>query len=196
MPIGYWTVISSIGTVVGVLRSVRPSSFRVSPHARLGAGALDSVRPLAHRALPHARLGSGVLLTGLALAAAGAVTHSSLLIAPFAATAALKHAAPHSPLARPRNVIGGYVVGALVGLAFGLLVGGGTVAMAGAAALAAVVMLTLDVEHPPAVAMAVVALQTPTPWAMQVAAAGAVVITLTTVVLAPALHQRAYPARA
>lgn len=137
-----------------------------------------------------------MLLTGLALAGAGALTHSSLLIAPFAATAALKHAAPHSPIARPRNVIGGYLVGALVGLAVGLAVGGGTIAMAGAAALAAVAMLALDVEHPPAVAMAVVALQAPTPWVLQVAAAGAITITLTTVVLAPTLHRRPYPLRA
>jgi CBS-domain-containing membrane protein len=136
-----------------------------------------------------------VLLTGLLLAGAGAVTHSSLLIAPFAATAALKHAAPHSPLARPRNIIGGYVVGALVGLALGLCVGGGPVAMAAAAAVSAVVMLSLDVEHPPAVAMAVVALGTPTPWAVQIAAAGAVVMTLSMVVLAPLLHRSAYPAR-
>ncbi len=151
---------------------------------------------LALRALPHARLGSGVLLTGLALAAAGAVTHSSMLIAPFAATAALKHAAPHSALARPRNVIGGYLAGALVGLAVGLVAGESTVAMAAATALAAVVMSTLDIDHPPAVAMAVVALQAPTPWALQVAAAGAITVTLSTVVLAPTLHRRQYPLRA
>lgn len=152
-------------------------------------------RPLVSDLAPHARLGTGVLLTGLVLAAVGALTHSSLLVAPFAATAALKHAAPHSPIARPRNVVGGYVVGAVVGMVVGLLAGDGTVAMAAAAALAAVAMLALDVEHPPAVAMAIVALQTPTPWILEVAAAGAVTMTLTTMLLAPALHRRRYPLR-
>lgn len=144
---------------------------------------------------PHARLGAGVLLTGLVLAAVGAATHSSLLVAPFAATAALKHAAPHSPIARPRNVIGGYLIGAAVGVALGVFVGHGPVAVAAAAAIAAVLMLAADVEHPPAAAMAVVALTTPTPWVLQVAAAGAFTMTATMVVLAPMLHRHAYPQR-
>lgn len=153
------------------------------------------IAALAQRVGPPARLGAGVLATGLALAAVGAVTDSSLLLAPFAATAALKHAAPHSPLARPRNVIGGYLLGAAVGVALGSFIGHGPVAVAAAAALAAVLMLAADVEHPPGVAMAVIALTTPTPWVLQVAAAGAVTMTLSMVVLAPTLHRRAYPQR-
>ena len=39
-----------------------------------------------------------------------------LLIAPFGASCVLLFALPQSPLARPRNVIGGHVISALIGL--------------------------------------------------------------------------------
>lgn len=166
MQIAYWTVI----TAWPILRSVLRRSLKASA--------------------PHARLGTGVLVTALVLAGVGALTHSSLLIAPFAATAALKHAAPDGPLVRPRNIVGGYLVGALIGVAFGLVLGDGALAMAATAAVAAVLLVALDLEHPPAVAMAVVALAAPAPWALQIAAAGAITMTVTFGLLAPALHRR------
>lgn len=148
-----------------------------------------------HRSLTsrEARLGAGVLLALLALVGAGAATHSSLLLAPFAATAALKHAAPRGPLARPRNVIGGYLVGAAAGIVVGLLAPAGSIGPAVAAGIAAVAMARLDLDHPPAVAMAVIATAQPVPSVVQAAAAGAVVITASTVLLAPLLHRSAYP---
>lgn len=135
-----------------------------------------------------ARLGAGVGLSACALAAVGAATSSSLLVAPFAASAALKHAAPHGPLARPSNVVGGYVLGALVGVAVGLTLGSGLVAVAVATALAAVLMMALRVEHPPAVAMTFVALHTPGLWPIEVALAGSLTLVATMKLLAPALH--------
>ena len=147
-------------------------------------------RPLTAHA---ARVGAGVLLTLTGLVVAGAATHSSLIVAPFAATAALKHAAPHARLARPRNVIGGYLIGASAGFGVGLLAPGPGIATAIAAGLAATAMSRLDVEHPPAVAMAVIAVELPVPWMLQVAAAGALVMTASTVLLSPLLHRRVYP---
>lgn len=38
------------------------------------------------------------------------------LIASFGATAVLVHAAPNSPLAQPRNVVGGHIVSAIIGV--------------------------------------------------------------------------------
>ncbi len=140
------------------------------------------------RALRLTRLGAGVGLSACALAAVGAATSSSLLAAPFAASAALKHAAPHGPLARPRNVIGGYLVGAVVGVAVGLTLGSGLAAVAVATALAAVLMMALHVEHPPAVAMTFIALHTPGLWPIEVALAGSATLVLTMFLLAPALH--------
>ncbi|MBO9534366.1 MAG: HPP family protein [Solirubrobacteraceae bacterium] len=147
-------------------------------------------RPSAHAA----RLAAGVLGALLGLVALGALTHASLLIAPFAATAALGHASPHARGARPRNVIGGYAIGAAIGLAVGMLAPGDAVGAAVAAAFSASLMGQLDLEHPPAVAMTVLAVQQPVPWVLGVAAAGAVAVTASTVVLAPLLHRRAYPA--
>jgi CBS-domain-containing membrane protein len=45
-----------------------------------------------------------------------AATHSPLLMAPFGATSVLIFGVPDSPLAQPRNVIGGSVISALVSL--------------------------------------------------------------------------------
>lgn len=135
-----------------------------------------------------ARLGLGVAISACALAAVGTATSSSLLVAPFAASAALKHAAPHGPLARPRNVIGGYLVGATVGVVIGFTLGSGFAAIAVAAALAAVLMMALHVEHPPAVAMTLIALPIPGPWPIEVAAAGSITLVLTMMLLAPTLH--------
>ncbi|MEH3053012.1 MAG: HPP family protein [Patulibacter minatonensis] len=144
--------------------------------------------------LGEVRLGAGVLLTVLALAVASALLHATLLLAPFAATAALKHASPHGPLARPRNVIGGYLVGASVGLAIGLIAPGDDLGAAVGAALAATLMARLDVDHPPAVAMTVLAVQTPVPWILQAAAGGALLMTASMVVFTPLVHRRPYPA--
>ena len=143
-----------------------------------------------------AQLGVGVAISACALAAVGTATSSSLLVAPFAASAALKHAAPRGPLARPRNVIGGYLVGATVGVAVGLTLGSGFAAIAIATALAAVLMMALHVEHPPAVAMTLIALQTPGAWPIEIAAAGSVTLVLTMLLLAPTLHGAPRPAPA
>jgi CBS-domain-containing membrane protein len=139
------------------------------------------------------RVGVGVVLAISALLIVGAATHASLLIAPFAATAALKHAAPHAALARPRAVLGGYLIGAIVGFGIGSLAPGMGIGAAAAAGIAAMLMVRLDVEHPPAVAMAVLAVQVPVPWVLQVTAAGALTITASTVVLSPLLHRHTYP---
>lgn len=146
--------------------------------------------PDRQRALHLARFGAGVGLSACALAAVGTATSSTLLVAPFAASAALKHAAPHGPLARPSNVIGGYVLGALVGVAIGMVLGSGLVAVAVATSVAAVLMMALHVEHPPAVAMTFVALHTPGLWPIEVAIAGSVTLVATMFLLAPTLHGR------
>jgi CBS-domain-containing membrane protein len=147
--------------------------------------------------VPHARLGAGVLVSTLALAIVGALTGSPLLIAPFAASATIKHTAPDSPMATPRCVAGGHLVGALVGMATGMALGQGTVGLVLAATLAPVLMLGFGVLHPPAVATTFIALQHHGEhwFPLQVALAGAVTLIATTVVLSPVLHRQPYPAR-
>ncbi|MDQ8045797.1 MAG: HPP family protein [Solirubrobacteraceae bacterium] len=162
-----------------------PTLPPLAARARAAAGATA----------PHARLGVGVVATGLVLAGVGAATHASMIIGPFAATASLKHAAPRNPLVQPRNIVGGYLVGTLVGVAAGLVFGPTVIATIGTAALAAVLLMALGVEHPPAIAMAVVAVQAPTAHVIQIALVGAIAMVLTMAALAPALHRERWPLR-
>jgi CBS-domain-containing membrane protein len=149
---------------------------------------------LLSRFLPHARLGIGVMVSTLALAAVGAITGEPLLLAPFAASATIKHAAPDSPMAAPRCVAGGHLLGALVGIGVGLAIGGGTIGLMVAATLAPMLMLGLGVLHPPAVATTFIALQHPGDhwFPLHVALAGAVTLIATALVLSPLLHRRPY----
>ncbi len=90
------------------------------------------------------------------LAAVGMLTGLPLLFPPLAASMALIAAGSALPLAQPRNVIGGHVVSALVGFTAVALIGSGVAAaaVAGAAALGA--MLLLRLSHSPAVGTAVI----------------------------------------
>lgn len=173
---------------------------RRRPSVHLAHGADGGGAPPARRhhvVLPHLRLGAGVFVSAVILAAVGAAAGEPLLIAPLLATAALKHTAPHSPGVAPRRVVGGHLIGALTGMAVGALLGDGTIAIAAAAAIAAVLMLGLDVLHAPAVATAYIAVeQHGDHWfPVQVVLAGAAVLVATTVFLSPLLHGRAYPVR-
>ncbi len=78
------------------------------------------------------------------------LTEVPLLMAPFGATCVLLFAAPNAPLAQPRNVIGGHLVSALVGLVIMQLLGTGPLAMAAGVGVAIAAMQALRVVHPPA----------------------------------------------
>ncbi|ABL69267.1 HPP family protein [Paracoccus denitrificans] len=73
-----------------------------------------------------------------------------LLIAPFWASCVLLFALPQSPLARPRNVIGGHLLSALVGLLVLNLIGDSVLAMGVGVGLAIAVMQLTGTLHPPA----------------------------------------------
>jgi len=82
----------------------------------------------------------------------------TLLIGSFGASAVLIYAAIKSPLAQPRNLIGGHIIAGIVGVACYKLFGG-TLWIAGAlaASLAIVAMLLTKTLHPPAGATALIA---------------------------------------
>ena len=82
----------------------------------------------------------------------------SLLIGSFGASAVLVYAAIKSPLAQPRNLVGGHVISGLVGVAC-YQVSGGTIWLAAALAvsLAIVSMLATKTLHPPGGATALIA---------------------------------------
>jgi CBS-domain-containing membrane protein len=83
---------------------------------------------------------------------------AGLLIGSFGATAVLVYGAIRSPLAQPRNVLGGHVLSGLVGV-FAQQALGGTVWLAAAFAVAAAiaVMHLTKTLHPPGGATALIA---------------------------------------
>ncbi|MCG7601576.1 HPP family protein [Halomonas sp. McH1-25] len=71
-------------------------------------------------------------------------------MAPFGATCVLLFAAPAAPLAQPRNVIGGHLISALVGMVILHLFGTGLWQMAVGVGVAIALMQLLRAVHPPA----------------------------------------------
>ncbi|ABE53841.1 HPP [Shewanella denitrificans OS217] len=72
------------------------------------------------------------------------------LMAPFGATCVILFAAPTSPLAQPRNVIGGHFIAASVGIAALYGLGDSYITMSVAVGVAIVAMQFLRAVHPPA----------------------------------------------
>src|SRR5512141_1117506 len=82
----------------------------------------------------------------------------TLLIGSFGASAVLVYGAIKSPLAQPRNLVGGHVISALIGVACSQLMSGTVwLAAAMAVSLAIVFMLATKTLHPPGGATALIA---------------------------------------
>ncbi|MCK9858963.1 HPP family protein [Paenibacillus sp. ATY16] len=77
-------------------------------------------------------------------------TGLALLMAPFGASCVIVFALPDSPLAKPRNVVGGHVISTITGLAFLHVFGQHAWTMAAAVALSIVLMQVTKTLHPPA----------------------------------------------
>lgn len=132
-----------------------------SPRRRRMAGRAPA-RPAPAAAFHNVSAATAALL---GLVAIGAVIHEPVLIPPLAASAALVHCAPALPLAQPRSVVVGHLLGAAAGYAVAAVAAHGS---AWAAALAAGLTLALTTlartPHSPACATAVViVLQAPEP---------------------------------
>ena len=82
----------------------------------------------------------------------------TLLIGSFGASAVLVYSAIKSPLAQPRNLVGGHIVSGLIGAASYQVFGGTLwIAAAMAVSLAIVAMLATKTLHPPGGATALIA---------------------------------------
>lgn len=97
----------------------------------------------------------------LILGAAADATHLALLIPPMAATAALIVGGPDLPLAQPRNVILGHLIGGVIGLALATWFGGSILVGGLAAGLAFGTMLLLRCAHSPGAATAMLLVTMP-----------------------------------
>lgn len=113
----------------------------------------------------------------LALAALTELSGEMFLIPPLAASMALIVGAPKLPLSQPRNVVGGQVVSAAVGVLVAF-VGDSLWLAAIAGALALGAMLLCRVPHSPAAATAVIGVVTTVPGWQFVLLAGAAALVL------------------
>jgi len=102
------------------------------------------------QALPALVSGLGGALAIWLLAQATNMFALALLIAPFGASCVLLFSLPQSPLAQPRNVIGGHFLSALMGLLVLILFGNSAFACALGVGLAIAVMQFTGTLHPPA----------------------------------------------
>jgi CBS-domain-containing membrane protein len=130
-------------------------------------------------------------------------TNTPLLMAPFGATSVLIFSAPDSPLAQPRNVIGGNFLGALVSLIFLHFLGSSpvTMAMAVSTSLAepflwniALMQLTGTV-HPASGGIALVVMMTKPNWQFLLTPTleGSMILVLCAVVFNNLAQERIYP---
>lgn len=122
-------------------------------------------------------------------------TNSPLLMAPFGATSVLIFGVPDSPLAQPRNVIGGNLIAAFVSLIILHLFGAQPWAMGLAVATAIGVMQLTRTLHPPSGAVALVVMMTQAPWHFLLTPTleGSMILVLCAVVFNNLAEERTYP---
>ena len=122
-------------------------------------------------------------------------TNSPLLMAPFGATSVLIFGVPESPLAQPRNVIGGNIVAALVSLTILHLFGSSPWAMGMAVASAIAMMQFTRTVHPPSGAVALVVMMTNAHWQFLLTPTleGSIILVLCAVVFNNLAEERTYP---
>ena len=105
--------------------------------------------------------GVGGFVAIFALASARADLSANVLIAPFGASCVLVFAIPQSPLAQPRNVIGGHLISTVAGLS---VLGQTPLAFALGVGLAITAMLLTGTVHPPAGADPIVVIFASASW--------------------------------
>lgn len=149
----------------------------------------------AARAAAIAGLGGFIVI--FALAELSQMSGAALLIAPFGASCVLVFALPASPLAQPRNVIGGHLVSTAVGLAAFAVFGATPLGFAAGVGFAIAAMLLTRTTHPPAGADPIVVILASASWTFLAAPvlAGALAIVAAGVAYHRIMGGPAYPAR-
>lgn len=156
--------------------------------------------------IARAWLGSflGLAALGLIHTATANLLEAALLFGPFGASAVLLYAAPKSPLAQPRNLIGGHVLSALVGVALSHWIPGSMCPLwlvaAVAVATAIALMHATKTLHPPGGATALVAVIGGAPvagmgflYVLYPVAAGAMILLVIALLVNNAIPGRRYP---
>lgn len=118
-----------------------------------------------------------------------------LLVAPFGASCVLVFALPQSPLAQPKNVIGGHLISAFIGVAVFAVLGAHPLSFALAVGLAIAAMQATGTLHPPAGADPIVVLAAGASWSFLVMPmlAGTILIVGLAYCYHRFISQRSYP---
>ncbi|MGV1759758.1 HPP family protein [Rhizobium sp. A22-96] len=118
-----------------------------------------------------------------------------LLVAPFGASCVLVFALPQSPLAQPKNVIGGHLISAFIGVAAFALLGAHPLSFALAVGLAIAAMQATETLHPPAGADPIVVIAAGASWPFLVTPmlAGTILIVGAAYCYHRFISQRSYP---
>lgn len=119
---------------------------------------------ISHRWRPALIAGLGGFLAIALLALGGELLQVMTVIAPFGASSVLVFGAPSGHFAQPRNVIGGHVLSAAIGVAVFASIGSNPVAMGLGVALSIAAMILTDTVHPPAGADPLVAISLAATW--------------------------------
>jgi hypothetical protein len=137
----------------------------------------------------------GSFLGIAALAYISVSTSYPLIAAPFGAAAVLVFAVPNSPLAQPRNLIIGNLIGGLSSLVMLNLFGSGPWVMALAVATAIQVMQLTKTLHPPGGAVALVGVMSNAKWEFLFTPVltGSIVLLICTVMFNNLMPGRSYP---
>ena len=122
-------------------------------------------------------------------------THSPLIMAPLGATSVLAFGVPDSPLAQPRNIIGGNFLAGLVSLICLHIFGSEPWVMAVAVGTAIGLMQLTKTLHPPAGAVALVAIMTNADWPFLFAPvlSGSIVLVLCSILFNNLVAGKNYP---
>lgn len=118
-----------------------------------------------------------------------------LLIGSFGASAVLLFGATDSPLAQPRNLVGGHLVSAAVAVLVVALFGSSPFAMAIGVGLAIFVMNLTHTTHPPGGATALIGVQGAVGpgFILMPVLAGALILLITAIVTNNVVYHRSYP---
>lgn len=123
------------------------------------------------------------------------IAHTPLLMAPFGATCVLAFGVSDSPLAQPRNIIGGHLLSTLIGLICLQVFGHQWWAMAIAVATAIAGMQFTRTVHPPAGADPLVVMLTGASWHFLLTPVllGSIILAVCAVLFNNLIAERTYP---
>ena len=110
----------------------------------------SNLKALRRSVVPAVLCGAGCGVAIYIMESSSALAAYPMAAIPFATSIVLVISQPHAGPARPRALIGGHLISALVGLLVLALTGPGPVAAAIAVGLAVLAMMLTDTLHPPA----------------------------------------------